>query len=295
MTIGELINNIAQKAGIAADDAKLKSLLSSPELASVQVDAELATAVDSALISMEQAKNNHPEIKKIYAAAAFDGAARHMGNIIGTDTFEQADLDEINKEPLFTKKIELVISKLKAQKANAKGADKDEVNRKLAEAHEAAKLAKDEVVKVKQDYEGKISEIQMRAALKAVFSNYKTIYDDLPPAAKNAAFEALVTTALQDKNAQLKTDEQGNLVLLAKDGSNVFGANHVQLTPSSFLDQTFAPILKTRGDKPDYKPGTQPIIPGAKPDEKAEATVSQISSHNDAVLAQLSKPQATLV
>jgi len=297
-TIGELINNIAQKAGIAADDSKLKSLLASPELATVQVDETIVTAIDNGLLSIEAAKNNHPDVKKKYFADAYDGIDKQLMKLIESETFDQADLDEIAAERSTSKKQELIITKLKAAKATAKGADKDAINAQLTAAHEAARMAKAEVETVKNDYEGRIATIQKTAALKAVFGNYKTIYDDLPIAAKNAAFEALVMTALQDKNAELKTDDNGNLTLIGKDGTNIFGANNIQLTPSSFLDQTFAPILKVSGPpKPaaQTRPANQTSPINTGKNDGSEVTVSQIGSHNDQVLADMAAPKSVMI
>ena len=295
-TIGELINNLALKAGVASDNDELKSLLASPELATVQVPDTLNSTIEKSLLSIEAAKNNHPEIKRKYTADAYNGMDAHLISILGSDTFDAADLDEIKKEISTSKKYELAIAKLKAAKANAKGVDKDAINKELEAAHAAAKAAKDEVAAVKNEYEGKIKNIHRAAAIKAVFGNYKTIYDELPADIKTATMEALINKALQDKNADLTVDDNGNLVLMSKDGSNVFGSNHVQLTPQSFLDQSFAPILKVSGPpKPNAttRPvSTPPVIPG---DDKAEATIGQIRSHTDQVLADMAAPKASLM
>lgn len=294
-TIVELINNLALKAGIAADNDELKSLLASPELATVQVPETLNTTIDKGLLSIEAAKNNHPEIKKKYVAEAYNGMDKHLLALIESDTFDAADLEEIKKEQSTSKKYELVISKLKAAKSTATGVDKDKINQEIANAHAAAKAAKDEVAAVKNEYEGKIKNIHRTAAIKAMFGNYKTIYDELPAGIKTATMEALINTALQDKNAELTVDDNGNLVLLSKDGSNVFGSNHVQLTPQSFLDQSFAPILKVSGPpKPIATP--RPAAASTPPaDDKAEATVGQIRSHTEQVLADMAAPKASLM
>lgn len=298
MLIGELINNLAAKAGIATDDAKLKSLLASPELAAIQVDETISTALENGLLSLEAAKNNHPAIKAVYTAAAYDGMDKHLLKLVESETFDQADLDEIKAEKSTSKKQELIISKLKAAAKSAKGADKDEINRQLAAAHEAARLAKAEVETVKKGYENKIKDIQLKAAIKSVFGNYKTIYDELPPAVRTATMEAIIMQGLQDKNAELRVDDNGTLQLVAKDGTNVFGSNNVQLTPSSFLDQTFAPVLKVSGPpKPAAQPQRQQNVNTASTpaEQHTEATVNQISSHNASVMEQLSKPQASLI
>lgn len=298
MLIGELINNLAQKAGMQPDNADLKTLLASPELASINVPDALVTTLDSGLLSLEAAKNNHPDVKKKYFADAYDGIDKQLMALIANDTFDQSDVDEISREKSTSKKQELIISKLKTAAKSAKGADKDEINRQIAAAHEAARLAKQEVENVKSEYEGKISKIQLQAATKAIFGNYKTIYDDLPPAIKTATMEALIMQGLQDKNAELKTDEHGNLTLVSKDGSNVFGENHVQLTPQSFLDKTFAPILKVSGPTQPAAPQTRQPATTAATTTTANATdanVNAIKDHNRQVLEDMKAAKPSLV
>ena len=97
-TVGEVINNLAQKAGIAADNAELKTLLSSPELANVAVPDALLTSLDSGLLSIDAAKNNHPDIKKKYFADAYDGIDKQLIQLIESDTFDEADVAEIKAE-----------------------------------------------------------------------------------------------------------------------------------------------------------------------------------------------------
>jgi hypothetical protein len=295
MLIGELINNLAQKAGVKSDSEELKSLLASPELANVKVPEELVSTIDKGLLSIEAAKNNHPDIKKKYFADAYDGMDKQLMALVANDTFDASDIDEIAAEKSTSKKAELIVSKLKAAKASAKGADKEEINRQLAAAHEAARIAKSEVEAVKNTYEGKIKDINKKAALKAVLSNYKTIYDDLPGNVKITSMEALINNALQDKNAELNVDDNGNLLLISKDGSNVFGSNHVQLTPASFLDQSFAPILKVSGPQKPAATQQQPNIPIATQAKGSEATVSQISSHNAQVMADMAAPRSSMM
>lgn len=291
-TIGELINNLAQKAGVAVDNEELKALLTAPELATVKVPDELISTIDKGLLSIDAAKNNHPDIKKKYFADAYDGMDKQLIALIANDTFDEADVAEIKAEKSTSKKAELIISKLKAAKATAKGADKDEINKQLAEAHKAAKEAKDEVQNVKNEYEGKIKNIHRDAAIKAVFGNYKTIYDDLDPSIRIATMDAIINKALQDKNAELGTDDNGNLLLRTKDGNNVFGSNHVQLTPMSFLDQSFAPILKVSGPP---KPAAQqnPLPTGTPPADSANTGF--LRSINDQAIADMAQPRASMM
>jgi hypothetical protein len=289
-SLGEFINNLAQKAGVAITDENLKSVLASPELATIQIHEDLAGTIDKGLLNIEAAKNNHPDIKKKYFADAFDGMDSQLIKLVEADTFDEADLAEIKAEKSTVKKAELIVSKLKAAKKADKGGNADEWNKKIADANEAARLAKEEVSKVKNDYEGKIKEIHRNAAIKAVFGNYKTIYDDLDPSIRIATMGAIINKALQDKNAVLDADDNGNLVLVAKDGSNVFGSNHVQLTPQSFLDQSFAPILKVSGPpKPASNTQQQGQNQNVSTDTKGEPS-SAIKDFNAGVLASLNDP-----
>lgn len=285
--IGEVINNLAQKAGILADSPELKALLSSPELAAITVPDELASQIDRNLLSLEAAKNNHPDIKKKYFADAFDGMDLQLRNLIDNDTFDDADKAEILAEKSTSKKLELTISKLRAAKGK-KGVDKDEVNALLSAANEEAKKAKDELVTLKNGYEEKIKGIHKTMAVKSAFGNYKTIYDELPGDIRTASMEAIINKALQDKNAELHADDNGNLRLVSKDGTNVFGSNNVQLTPQSFLDQTFAPILKVNGAGPKPADSQQQRQNQTIPTEGQNGgATSAIKDFNAGVLASL--------
>ena len=292
--IGELINNLAQKAGIQSDNADLKALLSSPELAAINVPDEVATIIDKNLLSLEAAKNNHPDIRNKYAADFYDGIDRQLMNLIATDTFDQQDLDEIKAEKSTTKKQELIISKLKAAKGKAKGADKEEINKLLAEANEQARLAKLEVETVRAEKDNELKGFKKKIALNAELNNFKTIYDDLGPKAKLVALQALVDSTLQDNKANFQVDEEGNLQLLRNDNTNVFGSDNVLITPKKFLETTLAPILKVSGPKPDANP-TQRQTTTVDTSTTRDASISTIKNHNAQVLADLARPTNALI
>lgn len=291
--LGEFINTLAQKAGIAPDDADLKTLLSSPELAAITVPDTLVSAVDNGLLSIDAAKNNHPDIKRKYFADAFDGMDRNLLSLIDKDTFDESELLEIKNEKSTVKKIELVVSKLKAQKSTANPADKAAINQQLAAAHEAARLANEKAEQVKNEYEGKIKNIYTTSAIRSALSGYKTIYDELDPTIKLTSMEAVIAKALQDKQAEFLADENGTLQLLSKDGSNVFGSNHVQLTPQSFLDQTLAPILKVVKQTPQPTPGQQQPTPPANGEHTAVSNF--VKSHTEQVLADMALPKHSMM
>lgn len=245
--IGEFFNELAQKAGIPADDKSLKDLLASPELINIKVSDELVTSLDKGLINIDQAKNNHPDIKKKYFADAYDGIDSQLSKILSdeaADILTPEDLTEIAAEKSTTKKMGLALTKLKAAKVKASPADKEAINKQLNELNEALRVEKEGKKKLVDEYEGKIKDIHLNSALTGMFGNYKTIYDDIPGNVKATSLKAMITQALQDNDAVLKVDDNGTLAITRKDGTNVFGSDNRQLTPQSFLDKTFAPILK---------------------------------------------------
>lgn len=296
-TIGELINDLAQKAGVATDDPKLKALLASPELATIQVDDALYSSIDSKLLSLDSAKNNHPDIAAVYNSQFYDSMDKELLKIIEDADFSTEDVSEIKAEPKTRKRYAMAIAKLKEAKGKATGADKDAINAQLTAAHEAARLAKAEVETVKNESEAKLKGLELKYAKRGVLGIYKTIYDELPVNAKMAAMEALLDNALQDKKAVLKTDEYGNLTLVSQDGtSNIFGDNHVQLTPSSFLDKTFAPILKVSGPPKPAATTRPPVNAAVTPvEQNLEANASFVKSHADKVLADFGQTPASMI
>ena len=292
--IGELINNLAQKAGIQSDNADLKALLSSPELAAINVPDEVATIIDKNLMSLDAAKNNHPEVRNKYWKDFHDGIDKRLIPLLENDILEPEDIEEIKNEITTGKKIELAINKLKAAKLKARPADKEEINKLLAAANEEARLAKLEAGKVKDEYENKIKNIRKDTALNAELSSYKTIYDDLPTKAKVVALKALIESTLQEKKAEFRTDQDGNLQIMHQDGTNVFGSDNVLLTHKSFLDQTLAPILKVSvSPKTDHSQIRQTNTVDTT--NKGDASISTIKNHNAQVLADLARPSNALI
>lgn len=252
--IGELISDLAVKAGMKADDESLVNLLSAPDLQKITVPDEFVAIIDRGLLNIDAAKNNHPDIKRKYHADAMDGVDKFLLTQVLDDTFDDNDVAEIKAVKSTQERIKLITAKIKEKSAaqGGKPEDKAQANAKLAELHEQIRLAKEATNTVKAEYEGKIKTIHLDAALSQLFNSYKTIYDDLPGGIKQQSLKAIIQQQLQDKNAELTVNEQGQLTLIGKDGSNVFGSDHVQLTPQSFLDKSFAPILKvSNGSKPN--------------------------------------------
>jgi hypothetical protein len=261
-SIGEFFNELALKAGFPVDDETLKNVLSAPDLQKIMVPDEVVTRIDNGLLSVTAAKNNHPDIKKHYTATVLNGLDSELNTLMEElqipDDVKNVILNERNsfkRAAVLTRKVK------ELEQAKKSTGDKDEkstLQKTINELNDQIRVMKEGEGKIKTDYEGKIRDITKQTKLEAMFANYKTVYDDLPAEARTAAINALVTKTLQDKDAKLEVDENGKLVLLRKDGANVFGDNNVQLDPQKIIDLTLSnnKLLKVTDTKTDASSNT---------------------------------------
>ncbi len=263
-TLGEFINDLATKAGIKSDNEDLVGLLSAPILQQLQVPEKIELGISNNLLSVEAAKNNHPALKSHYFAAAYDGLDREIDA-----TMEELELSdelklELKKERSSTKRAALLAKKIReiekaASKDEKTPAELKDLKKQVDALHEQLRIEKENSGKVKSDYEGQIKGIRLNSSLEKLLSPHKTIYDDLDADIRSTSMMAIINKELQSSEGVLDLDENGNLKLLKKDGSNFFGENHVQLNPQGFVEKVLAKnkILKQ-----------SVVLPGKTDDEK---------------------------
>lgn len=209
---------------------------------------DIATQLDNSLLTLKAATSNHPDVKKVYFAQAYNGLDAELKSIMDELALEDGIKSELNTEPSTTKRTVALIRKIKelsAKKDDAPDAGKAaKLQQEINDLHAKLKAEQDNVKKVQGDYENKLKQIQIQTKLSGILSKYKTMFDDLEPDAKDAAINALLTKSLQDSEAEFTFDEKGSLSLIRKDGTNLFGDNHTPLTPQSFIDKSLSKILK---------------------------------------------------
>ena len=248
----DLLKKLMVKAGITYDG----------DLAAIPDD--IATSLDNQLLTIAAATNNHPDVKKVYFAQAYNGLDAELNGLITEYGLPDEVKAEIEKAGGSTKKAVALVRQIKAlgDKAAPAGAEEaaklkgqiTELNNKLA-----AEIAKQATLGTQ--YEGQLKQIKKQTKLSGMLSKYKTVYDDQDHVVRDAATQALIDKALQDSDAEFTLDENGNLSLVKKDGTNLFGDNHVQVTTQSFLDKTLSKILKVTGPPaPNNNPA--PSLPG---------------------------------
>lgn len=254
--VSSFINELAQKAGVNGDDENLKKVMAIAELQNIDLPDELVTGIDNNLLSITEAKNNHPDIKRYYNAMALNGVDTRLNQLM-EELQVPADVKAVilnerstpERAALLTKKIKELEA---AKKETTDKGEKTTLQKEIDELHSKLRSSNEATEKLKTEYEGRISDIEKNYKLYEALSNYKTIFDGLPADARNVSLVSLVNKTLQDKSAKLELDENGALKLVRKDGSNVFGDDNRPWTTQTLIDQALSQnkVLKVTDPKP---------------------------------------------
>jgi hypothetical protein len=240
--INEFLKTLIVKAGGNPEDEKLKAALAAI-VADTEVNDDVVNAIEQGLISIENAKNNHPDIKKHYTALALNGLDSELERLMEDERFDEATITELKGEKSSTKRAALIAKKIKELEAAKAGQGKAEtkaLNEKIAELNGELRKIKDNENNIKSEYEKKLRDKDKGYAMRNILSTYQTIYDKLDPETKNISINAILEKNLRSKGYQLDVDENGNLIIATKDGSTAFTDDHRPLTPKIFFDKVMA-------------------------------------------------------
>lgn len=240
-SIGEFIFDLAKKAGIAETEPFMVAFAQDKELFTKNLSEDLEKGIDNKLISLADAKNNHPEIKGYYHKQVLDGMDSEITRIL-----DELKDDEVKNQVLGEKntykRIGVLTGKIKeleGKKANAgKGGDKskelqDEIDRLNGELRNI----KDSIPKIQQEADGKIVGFKKDYLLRSMLQQYKTTLDDLDSEVRATTLSTLINKELQENKAQFTFDEHDNFILLKADGSNYYGDDNKQVVPKAFIEK----------------------------------------------------------
>lgn len=239
MLLGEFLHNQIKKAGLNPEDEAIKNFLLNGELVKIELPEEIERGIDNNLISLKDAKNNHPEIKSHYTQQSLMTVDKTIEKLL-----EDMELDDATKADILSEtstykrvpKLAQKIRELEVMKAAAGKTDKAAFQRQIDDLHAAVRAEKERADKAKGEFEEKLKEFKLQNKIKSLFSNYKTVWDELDPEVRNTTIHNLLQKELQDSKAVLTFDENENLALLNKDGANFYGDNNQQVNPQQFLD-----------------------------------------------------------
>lgn len=242
MTLDKFLLLLAEKAGLTAADPKLAGLLAHTELSRINVEGEVETALNQNLLSLTDAKNNHPAIKGHYFAEIMANVDRSLNDVYTQVGFSAEEIAEFNKERSSTKRIPLVTAKLKEKLAATPGdkTDKDAtaLRTQIDSLNAELASAKTALTTKESEFNGKLKAIQTGSKLEGKLGAVKTIYDTLDSSVRNLSLTTLLNNELQNNAAEIQLDESGNLKLAKKDGSNYYDENNRPVTIDDFINKT---------------------------------------------------------
>lgn len=288
----DFITSLAKKAGFDTESATAKPFFDA--LPDTEVPEEIQKGIDNSLISMTDAKNNHPEIKNLYVKQSLDGVDKVLNDLLAEYELDESDKNEIagirstyQRIPALTKKI----ADLVVKKNSADPKDKKAIQQEIDNLHLAVKAEKDGRIADKKAFDDQMLSYKINSKISEYLSGFKTILDDHAPDVRATIINAFLQKELQDNQAKFAFDDQGNFTLLKNDGTNYYGENHQQITPVKFIEQTLAKTKQLKVSSPapgnganNPNRGYQPQNANGQPDKNPNAAVIDL---NNEVLQQM--------
>lgn len=247
MTVAEFIKSLVTKSGVQVDE-QVTALLSNESLANVEIPEVVASGIDNSLISLKDAKNNHPDIKKLYVSQALDTVDTSLVSMMEDFGMEEALRNEILQEKSTYKRIPLLVKKvrdLEAKKHTATSStDKQALQKQIDELQGQLRARTAEQQALKAEFDKKVKDFKIQYKQDQLLGQYQTIYDNpnapLDSEVKSMTLRNLVGKALQENNATFDFDENGNFVLLKNDGGNYYGDNNQLVSPQQFAESVLS-------------------------------------------------------
>lgn len=239
----EFLTVLLQKAGVKIDEEKIAAALGSAELATVQIPDDLITPIDNGLLSIQAAKNNHPEIKGHYTAQALDSLDKELERAMEDYKLPDEIKTELKGEKSSYKRATLLAAKIKSleeQKASSGKGEKDVLQQEINKLNAELRDIKSKEQGIHDDYKKQMLEIKMGHSLGQLLGSYKTKFDELPANVKDSTLKAIINNSLAADAAEFTVDDAGQLTLRKKGGDNFFGDDHNIMTPKTYLDKILA-------------------------------------------------------
>ena len=282
--IGSLIEGLLKKAGFDTSKDELKKIIEiSEELPDGAVDA-----LEKSLMTAEAAKSNPDVIKKV-KAEIFNGADQKITSIIEELGLE-ADDDFKNEKNTFEKINRLTKLALDAgMKKSGAGSSKEKTDwaEKEKDYNKQLKELKDNLAAREKEYketrENDLTSFELQKILGG--KNYSFPDEMDAPFKINTALSA-VNAELQKKGHCIKRNENGQLVILDKDGNPAYSDRNVALEPNTFIDGVLAQyrLLKVTEEGPAGGSGAGP----------AGTIIPKGGSGNNAIVSEIGQQMAEL-
>jgi hypothetical protein len=290
MKLGDFLNTLAGKAGKTEE---IKTVLNNPVLASIEMDDALANDINSALLTLNGAKNNQA-LKTHFNTLALNGVDAEILNAIEAlgfdDTVKTELLSEKNtysKHRKLTAKIKDSMEALKAatQKDDSKAIEKytTQINKLQSElaAVKESHIPKSEIDTLKKQHDNELMNFIIRNTL----STKKYANDALPADINVELANVILNKALAEKGAVLTKDKTGRLKLMQSSDPALeyYDAQNKPISFDDFVDRALADakILAVSNQKQLSKQNQKPVNLPQKSDEKYDNSAATMKAIND--------------
>lgn len=254
------INELALKAGIDANNAELKDILSHADLSKITIPDSLAGTISANLMTVDAAKA-HPELTKHFRGSFYDGLDSVLENTMSEMEFDDDVKTEIKKETNSNKRIALIAKKvreLEVKKATATGGDKsalqktiNELNQKISDISNNHKT---EIETLRTSHENELTNADVRNLL----ATYNYALGDIDAGIKVTTAQALLSEAMRSAGVKV-IRKDGHPALVKLDGTEFYDSTNTRKDLKAFTEGAISKILKkTEGNPPNTPPGIPP-------------------------------------
>lgn len=240
--LGEFLKEVAVKSGLNIEDDAFKQFFATESFATIEVPDPVYTGVSKGLISMADAKK-HPDLKNFFHADALDRTDKEIDAMATEFGLSEEAKNELKAERATAKRAAILIRKvqqLEADKANAGKPDQKAIQKQIDDLHAKLREVNEEKTRLTTDFAAKEKDMKLAMQVDTMLLPHKTIHDGLDMSVKHTILKTLINKDLQDKSAKFDFDENGNFVLLRKDGTTYFGDSNQPVTAQQFIEQTLS-------------------------------------------------------
>ena len=117
--LGQLVQVLATKAGIDNADMHLVNVLSNSELSRISLHGDIAKSMSENLLSLEEAKSNHPQIGNVYKAQALNGFDKKMDEVAAAAGLDEATMVALKGVKNSYKRFEMLVEGIQNSKAKS--------------------------------------------------------------------------------------------------------------------------------------------------------------------------------
>jgi hypothetical protein len=239
-----VLEDICKKAGVDLSLEAHKDLATTIGALTGNVPQESVNAINTGLVNIEDAAKT-PSVVSRVLAAKLGGLDNDIDKIAEESGVEGLN-DKIKAVGNDTRKrTKLLIDELKAhyeaQSAKAKGTEKAELDKKIAELNNQNKALREQMQADLAKKDAEIANVNKDFALKGALSKYKFVKpnEQYPDDLLQKQMLQLAVDKLESEGFQVAWKD-GKIAVLDKDGAEAFDKNNTRIDLNTYMDKVYA-------------------------------------------------------